>query len=603
MPKQIIKNIRPNGIQGFSDYIRVSREVNEALRDSKSDGKKSVKISILSSFTIKGLKEVLSVKCFELGLIPDIYIGDYSQYTQEILDKNSEFNKFNSDLVILFIDTRALLGEYYFNPYGLNEQSRRDLLNEKEDDIYFLVKSIRESMDSKIVLHNFEVPLYSPLGILEGKQNFGFIESIETLNINIREEYKKDNQVFVFDYNGFCSKLGVDNIIDYKMYYMGDIKLDFKVVPFLCNEYISYVKPICSINKKCVVLDLDNTLWGGVVGEDGVEGIKVGPTPEGRSFLEFQKYLLSLFNRGIILAINSKNNLDDAMKAINEHPDMILREKHFASIKINWNDKATNIREIADEINIGLDSLVFVDDDKLNREVVSLEHPEVAVVKLPEDTSLYLKTISELNDFNTLSITTEDKMKGKMYSEQRKRNEHKGKHTDINDYLRKMEMEVSINEADSFSIPRISQLSLKTNQFNLTTKRYSEQDIEKIVKEGGEVYAIKVKDKFGDNGIAGVLILKELDGKMIVDTFLLSCRVIGRRIEESVIAFAISVSKKRKLSKLVGEFISTKKNTPAKDFYKKFGFILERKVEDTEVWSYNTGKRFKAPEFIKIIQK
>ncbi len=603
MLKKIIKNLRPNGIEGFSDYIHVSREIEKVLGDINIGNSKKIKISILSSFTMKGIKEVLFVKCFELGIIPEIYIGDYNQYTQEIFDKNSGFNKFNSDLVILFIDTRALLGEYYFNPYELNEQSRRNFIKEKENDIHSLVESIKESTNSKIVLHNFEIPSHSPLGILEGKQDFGFIESIESLNINIREEYKKNNQIFVFDYNGFCSKIGFDNMIDYKMYYMGDIKLDFPVVPLLCDKYISYVKPMCSVNKKCIVLDLDNTLWGGVVGECGVEGIKIGPTPEGRPFLEFQKYILSLFDRGIILAINSKNNLDDAMKAIREHPDMILKEKHFASIKINWNDKATNIKEITEEINIGIDSLVFVDDDRLNREIVSSEYPEVKVIDLPEDTSLYFKTITELNDFNILNLTVEDKMKGKMYSEQRNRNEFKSKHPNISEYLKKMEIEIVISEADSFSIPRISQLSLKTNQFNLTTKRYSEQEIEKIIKDGWKVYAIKVKDKFGDNGIAGVLILKESDGKMLIDTFLLSCRVIGRKIEERVIAFAISVSKERKLDKLVGEFISTKKNAPAKDFYKGIGFKLERKVENREVWSYNTKKRFKAPDFIKIINK
>ncbi len=367
--------------------------------------------------------------------------------------------------------------------------------------------------------------------------------------------------------------------------------------------FFSYIKPLL-LTKKCLVLDLDDTLWGGIIGEDGLEGIKLGPTPEGRPFLEFQKYILSLFNRGIILAINSKNNLEDALNVLRKHPYAVLKEKHFASIKINWDDKISNMKAIADEINIGLDSLVFFDDDKLNREMVSSALPEVKVVDLPDDPSLYLKTLMELNDFNSFHFSEEDKARGRMYADQRKRQELSQTATDITEYLKALNMKVTIEPASPFNIPRISQLTQKTNQFNMTTRRYSEEDIKKLSgNKNYLVFSVKVEDKFGDNGITGIAIVKKEEKKWIIDSFLLSCRIIGRRVEETMLAYILEEAKKEKVKTLIGEFISTKKNTPAKEFYHKNGFKPIEKKGGVQWWEFLIKKEYKYPKFIKVVKK
>ncbi len=590
--------------KSIADYFRLSRLIEQESKEWKLSCDKTIKISIQSSFTINGIKEVLLVKCCELDIFPEFYIGDYNQYFQEILNADSALYKFAPDIIIVFIDTMTVWGEQYFLPYNMSDKERKVWVCEKVNETQSLIQKIKYHSSTKVLLHNFEVPLHSPLGILENKQEFGFIEATEELNSSLRRVFKSDNQIFVFDYNSFCSSIGKKDIIDYKMYYLGDMKLDLRHIPELVDEYLSYIKPILYLTKKCIVLDLDNTLWGGVIGEDGLEGIKLGPTSEGRPFQECQRYLLSLFNRGVILAVNSKNNFDDVLKVFNEHPYMILKEKHFSSMQINWDDKISNMKAIAEDINIGLESLVFIDDDKLNREMVKDALPEVFVVDLPEDPSLYLRTIMGINDFNMLQITEEDKKKGEMYAAQKSRQEIRKKMTDITEYLRKLETVVQIEKANQFTIPRIAQLTQKTNQFNVTTKRYLEEDIKQYANSNKFlVVSVKVDDKFGDNGITGVVIVIKENVTWRIDTFLLSCRVLGRKVEETMLAYVIEHAKKENVKTIIGEFIQTKKNQPAKEFYKNNGFDFIKQETKKEIWEFDLRKDYPYLDFILVIRK
>ena len=601
MSKTVEEKKLINGKFGISDYFNLYKK----LKNKSNKGKdKKLKIAILSSFTAYGIKEVLFVKCNELGIDCDFYVGNYNQYSQEILDKNSGLYKFGPDLIILFIDVRSIFGDNYLLPYSIGDQQRKKFVEGKLEELKSLAEKIKSNSEAKILLHNFEIPTFSPLGILENKQKFGLIETVETLNSELRETFKNDKQVFVFDYDAFCSKIGKNNAIDYKMYYLGDMKLNLQYMPELCNEYMAYTKPLMSLAKKCIVLDLDNTLWGGIIGEDGLGGIKLGPTPEGRPFMEFQQYLLSLFNRGVILAINSKNNYDDAIEVFRKHPHMLLKEDNFAAMQINWDDKIANMKAIAEELNIGTDSFVFIDDDKANRQMIKEAFPEINVVEMPEDHSLYLKTLMEINDFNTLQITEEDKKRGHMYVQQRKRTEVQKSTTNLTDFLRNLDMVVMVEKANKFNIPRISQLAQKTNQFNMTTKRYMEEDIKKFSEDKNFlVFSVKVEDKFGDNGITGAAIVKKSKDAWNIGTFLLSCRVIGRKIEETSLAYIEREAKKAGAKKITADFIPTKKNSVAKGFYKSSGFNMAKKEKEKEVWEYDLKKGYKFPNFIKFFDK
>ena len=369
--------------KSLSDYIALSKNLDDLKYDKK------LKVAILSSFTLNGLSETLHVKCSDLGIRYQSYVSGYNQYNQEILNSKSKLYNFSPDVTFLIIDVRNFLGNSFHSAHNISDDERKVLAKEKINDLENLVKTFEKNSKSKLVITTLNVPSYSPNGIIETKLEFGFHEMIEEVNTSLRQISKKHVSLYVYDFRQFISKFGENNVFDNRQFHLGDIQIAFNFIPFLANDFMSYIKPMCGINRKCIVLDLDNTLWGGIVGEDSFDGIELGDTPNGKAFVEFQKELLSLWNQGIILAINSKNNLEDAMKVISEHPNMLLREKHFANIQINWGDKAINLKKIADEINIGLNSIVFFDDDKINCERIKQEFPEVLTVNLFGDPSQF----------------------------------------------------------------------------------------------------------------------------------------------------------------------------------------------------------------------
>ena len=579
-------------VQNLSYYMSKSKSLNNA------DYEKKIRVALLSSFTINGLEQTLRVLCFENKINCKTYVGNYNQYNQEILDKNSNLYKFNPDVTFLILDTRSLLGDLFFSPYSISNEKRIEFIDNKINEIEQLIQSFTESHQSKLIVTTLSIPTYSPYGIYETKTDYGLQQMVRTFNENLINFFKNNPVVYVYDFNQFIGKHGEHNIFDFKQYLLGDVKISMNYIPYFGDEIMSYLKSILGLNKKCIVLDLDNTLWGGIVGEDGYAGIILGDTPTGKAFVEFQKIILSLQQRGIILAINSKNNIDDAMDVIKNHPNMILREEHFVSIKINWNDKASNLQEIATELNIGLDSMVFFDDDPVNRELVRSTMPEVLTPELPTDPYLFSMIIKNLNDFNVLKITDEDAKRGKMYLQQRKRIEFSQKTNNLDNFLNQLNIKVTVKPASEFTLPRISQLTLKTNQFNLTTKRYHEEDIQSILNSSSNIVGcVQVEDKFGDNGITGVYIInKDNDLEWSLDTFLLSCRIMGRKIEDGVLDHILGQARDAGVRRIKATYIPTKKNMPVKDFLPNFGFRQENNS-----WYYYIDEKVKKPNHIEMI--
>jgi len=572
--------------------------LNEAKAIKAENLEKKLRIALLGSFTLNGFEETIRVKCHQKKIECQTYVGDYNQYNQDILNKDSKFYKFKPELTFLILDVRHILGELYFQPYSISVSERKELVTIKVNEITNLIKTIIENSNSRVILTDLQVPTYSPYGINEQNEEFGVKQIVREINTKIRYENKDNPLLSILDFNEFIQKHGEENVFSYKQFFSGDMKISIEYIPKFVNEMMRFVNAVVGITKKCIVLDLDNTLWGGVIGEDGFNNIKLGDNPIGRSFVEFQKRLLALNQRGIILAINSKNNFDDAMKVINEHPNMILREDNFGCIKINWNDKVTNLHEISSELNIGLDSFVFFDDDPINREFVKSQLNQVLVVDLPSDSAKFAHILTEMNVFESLKITEEDKKRKDMYLGQRKRVEFENKIGDFNEFLKQMDIQVLIKKADGFSIPRISQLTLKTNQFNLTTKRYQEDQISSFSDDKNRIVeCAQVSDKFGDNGITGVYIVEKKNDEWIIDTFLLSCRIIGRGVEDIMLSQLIERARKENIKKIKGKFIPTKKNKPAENFYEEFGF----KKED-DFWVFDTEQTIKKLEHIKMIK-
>ncbi len=603
MENNVQEIISKTEIQGLMDYIGLARKIDDKDLFDRAPQNRKIKIAILGSFTLEGVREALLIKCLKESIYPLIYTGSYNQYNQEILDSASNLYDFRPNIVILDLDTRTVAGENYFQLDSDGQSMHgKAWIKSTLSTILGLIRKIQENSKASILLHNFEVPTYSPLGIIDNKQSYSFRLLVQELNSELRDVLRNDPRTFLFDFERFASKIGKDNLIDYKMYYLGDFRINPKVIPDLCDEYVPYIRALLSMTKKCLVLDLDGVLWSGVIGEDGLSGIKLGPTPEGQPFLDLQKYILGLYNRGVILAINSANNVDDAMEVFRKHPYMMLKEDHFAAMQINWQDKVSNMKAIAEQVEIGIDSLVFVDDNHVNREVVKQALPEVLTIDLPSDPSLYPKTIMDMHVFDSLQLTSEDKVRGKMYAEQRKRQEFQRAAGDINEYLKVLQIVVTIEKASKFNIPRISQLTQKTNQFNVTTRRYLEDDITKMAdSDNFLVVSVKVEDKFGDSGLTGLAIIEKDPQRWRIDSFLLSCRVLGRNVEDTLLAYIIEQAAQEGARILVGEFIPTKKNAPAKDFFAKHGFSKVSELNGSEIWEYDLQQVRQFPQFVKVV--
>jgi FkbH-like protein len=576
---------------------KLSYYINKAAEIEKLSFEKKIRVGLLGSFTLNGLAETLTVKCAEKNIQCITYVGGYNQYTQEILNQESGLYKFKPDISFLLIDVRTLFGDLFHHPYSITGEERKKIADKKAEEILDLARRFCDNTKSKLVLSNFNIPTFSPYGIFETKVDYGFHEMISELNDRLAKSLIGSDLIYLYNFAGFVSKYGEQNIFDYKQFFFGDMKISLDYIPHLANELMSYIIGYMGISKKCIVVDLDNTLWGGIVGEDGFNGIKLGPEPPGNAFMELQKTLLSLYHRGIILAINSKNNYEDAIKVIKEHPYMVLKEEHFGSIRISWNDKVANMKEIANELNIGLDSMVFLDDDPVNREFMRISLPQVLTVDLPQDPSQYAGIIKNMNEFSVLTITSEDQQRGKMYAEQRKRVELEQSAPDLENFLKQLDLKISVKNSNDFTIPRISQLTLKTNQFNLTTKRYQESDIKKFTEDPNYlVGCVQVEDKFGDNGITGVFIVhKENQKEWFIDTFLLSCRVMGREVEKGIMGHILNIARKNGVERLKARFIPSQKNKPIEGFLPSCGFQKEG-----DYWTYSIKTPFIIPDCITV---
>ena len=382
----------------------------------------------------------------------------------------------------------------------------------------------------------------------------------------------------VIDFSEFTCKHNAKELFDWKFYFISQMGLN----PALHKEFKEWfgrkLESIALKRKKCLVLDLDNTLWGGVLGEDGIDGIKIGGDYPGKAFLYFQEALLELSKSGVILAICSKNNEQDVLDAWEKNPFLVLKKEHFATYRINWTDKATNIKVLAEELNIGLDSFVFVDDSPTERELIKQVLPMVSVPEFPAqpyELPAFFKQLVE-DYFKAYSITDEDKKKTQQYKANASRAQEQRNFGDFTSFLKSLDIQMTIEQANDFNIQRIAQMTQKTNQFNLTTQRYTDADIRQHLKDGWKIWCLSVADKFGDNGITGCMMIKG----NVVDTLLLSCRILGKGIEYAFVKTILKLYKKQWGSGLNAMYIPTAKNGQVANFFEKCGFDVLASDED-----------------------
>ena len=542
-----------------------------------------VRIALASSYVLDWLVPYLDRECRGAGLIPRFYQAPFNQYTQVILNSESELYQFNPEIIFMALaieDLIPLLGA------GMKETDLIQARCEIFEQVIGLVREIESRCGAMVVVHEFVLGHQGGCGILDNRLPDGLLTWLGSLNRTLAEELKRHERAYQLPLESVIGWVGKERSINPKMSYMASMRIAEPALPYLARYSMRYIKPLKGLTRKCVVLDLDGTLWGGIVGEVGPEGVNLGLTAPGIEYVEFQRTLLGLLRRGILLAVCSKNNPEDALPVIREHPQMVLREEHFAAMRINWRNKADNIREIAQELNIGLDSLVFIDDNPNERELVKQLLPEVLTVELPKDASLYRRTIEAMTDFELLALTKEDEMRVAQYRANSKRQAAKSTAASLDEYLRSLEVQVAIPFARRGDLPRLVQLFNKTNQFNLTTRRYQADEVEALLASTDvAVYDLHVKDRFGDHGLVGAAVVRKERMGWRIDSLLLSCRVMGLGIETAFLERICSDAAQTGIRKMIGEFIATKKNQPVKEFYAQHGFGLLKEDGGLQEWA------------------
>ena len=523
------------------------------------------KLAVLRSFTVEPVVTVLRAAAQVSGIEVSPQVGGFNTYAQEMLDGNSSLYRFMPDIVILAVQTRDIAPDLWNNAGRLSPQEIKAAVNRVTNSYRDWLEAFRSQSKAHLIIHNLEMPMLPGQGILDGQRIDGQSHAIREINCQLQQMARAHPGVYVLDYDALVARHGRTHWHDERKWLAMRMPIAANCLVHLANEWLRFLHPLTGRLCKALVIDLDNTLWGGVVGEAGIQGIVSGPEYPGAAYQAVQRALLDLHHRGILLAICSKNNLADAMEALQNHPGLLVRPEHFAALRINWDDKSRNIREIAQELNIGIDAIAFLDDNPVERQHVRLELPEVVVIEPPGDAMNYERALRESPVFERLVLSEEDRDRGRLYVAQRHRSKLQERCRSLEEFYRSLDQEVELAQAGPDAISRVSQLTQKTNQFNVTTRRYSEQQIaEMIYRPGWQIITARVRDRFGDNGLVGLAIVHVSDDTCEIDSFLLSCRVIGRAVETVMLSHLIEQAKSCGLKRVQGWFVPTPKERSGK---------------------------------------
>jgi FkbH-like protein len=543
----------------------------------------SLRIALLSSSTIEHLIPAIEIAAFRRRILLQIYLAPFGQYRQDILNSQSELYTFKPDVVLFALDAAAV-------PPPLELMASAEQVEERIRGQIENWRSLWDLLTQKgftVIHQNIVAPNRMVLGHLDasipGTPQYWYA----SLNHALLTSANKAG-ILLFDMERLASQIGKEQWLDDPMWHHAKQPFSPHWALFYAEHLARLLAGIRGLSKKCLILDLDNTLWGGVIGDDGLDKIEVGQgTGVGEAFLAFQLYARQLKERGVILAVCSKNTEAIAQQPFKDHPDMVLRLEDFAIFVANWEDKASNLRQIAEQLRLGLDSFVFFDDNPAERDLIRQTLPMVEVPEVPEDPALYVSCLSNAGYFEAITFTRDDAQRSAQYSANRMRESVPTSAQDLQSFLKSLQMKMTVAPFDNVSRPRVAQLINKSNQFNLTTRRYTEPQVELMEHDPNLLtFQVRLEDIYGDNGLISVIILKPMEGKEIpsgswlFDTWLMSCRVLGRQVEQEVLNVIVSQAKRRAATHLWGEYIPTAKNALVRDHFEKLGFTRESSVSD-----------------------
>lgn len=561
-----------------SEIIQKGIKIKKELLAKKSN-LKELRVAVLSGSTTNEVVKELELFLLFYGFKPTFYCSGYNTFYSEALFPSAEFKSFKPDIIYVHTSWRNLVN--LPTPATSFEQYQKDLEINKTRflDIW---TQLSLKFDCPIIQNNFDACFYRPMGNMDNHDFHGINNFINKMNAFLYESVTSQKKLFINDLNYIQAKYGIDEFSDPKYWYLYKYFCAPQYIPYFTYNLANIIKAIFGKNKKVLNLDLDNTLWGDVIGDVGKSGIILGQgNGIGEAYQEFQLFLKCLKERGILLTVNSKNEFENAKEGF-EHPDTILRIDDFVAFYANWQTKNVNLYNTAKELNLGIDSFVFVDDNPLEREIITSSYNDVSVPKI-DDMTYAINYLCQGGYFEPVSLSSDDLARTKMYIDNKKRETLEKTFDNYDDFLDSLDMEAIISPFDDTNIERITQLLNKTNQFNLTTCRHSLEEIKLFAKDNDNICIYgRLKDKFGDNGLVSVIIAKKIEEQTLqITDWVMSCRVFNRGMEYAMFnAFAL-IAKQKDIKFILGNYIPTAKNKIVEDLYLKLGFkeIQKNKFE------------------------
>ncbi|HSN89254.1 MAG TPA: HAD-IIIC family phosphatase [Thermoanaerobaculia bacterium] len=550
-----------------------------------------IRLAVLSNFTLDLLPRFLSVRAAAEGVRTAGYVGPFDQHVQEVLNPESGLHRFRPDAVFLALSLHRLRPERFDAFATLIADDRRTLREEIADHLESWATAALERLSATLLIANFPSPPRPLAGVADVKAGYGETEFFLELNLDLLRRFKGNPRLRLVDADALTARFGKEQVLDRKLHYLAKMDWSPAFLPVVAGELVRQLRAIRGQSKKCLVLDLDNTLWGGVVGEEGPAGVRIGPgEPEGEAFLDFHRRLLALRAQGVLLAVCSKNNPADVAEVFETRPEIPLRPTDFAATEICWDPKHEGLRKIAKALNIGTDSLVFLDDNPVEIELIRQMLPEVEAVQMPADPAEYPAVLDRLTFFERAIVLEDDLKKAEQYQQNRERDELRSTTGDLGDFLKSLGTELEIRRARPDDLPRVHQLFTKTNQFNVTTIRYTQADIERFAASSDhELWVARARDRFGDLGTISAMLLAKEGSALVIDSFLMSCRAMGRGIETALTNHLKSRVEANVAHELQARYLPTAKNKPVENLYEEQGFRLVETGEGGEK-KYVLGK-------------
>lgn len=549
-----------------------------------------IKVAVLGGSTTNDIIQILELFLLNYGLKPVFYESEYNQYYQDAVFENSELAAFHPDIIYVHTSYRNITKFPEIN--DLSETV--DLLLANETEKFMRIwGSLTEKYHCPIIQNNFELPYFRLMGNREAYDIHGSVNFVGRLNERFYEYARSHDNFYICDINYISADYGLKAWSDPFYWHMYKYALAVPAIPYLSFNVANIIKSLYGKNKKGFVLDLDNTLWGGVIGDDGPENIVIGPEEsEGQAYTEFQKYIKAHQGLGILLNIDSKNDYENAIKGI-RHPDSAFTEKDFISIKANWEPKDRNFVQIAEELNLLPESLVFIDDNPAERHIVTQQIPRVQAPEISQVTD-YIQTIDRSGFFEVTRLSVDDLSRNDMYRKNAERVKLQHSYSDYGEYLQSLEMEADIKSFEPIYYARIAQLSNKSNQFNLTTKRYLQTEIENTASNPEYITLYgKLVDRFGDNGVVSLVIGHQVEEICHIDLWLMSCRVLKRDMEYAMMDALAARCRERGIKTIKGYYYPTAKNHMVELFFKDMGFALvKRDDKGNSVWMMDLTKGY-----------